>query len=288
MSQAMIRRPAAHLGLRKALRSRSVVVGGLLVLLLLLVALAAPEIAPYDPLAVSFTERSQPPSSSHLMGTDTFGRDVLSRVIWGSRISLVLGIGAVLVGAVVGIILGLLSGFFRGALDVIMVRIMDIFIAYGQILLAIMVLAILGPGLLNTMLAVAIALVATFTRLTRGQVMATVSNDYIDAARVLGARSGRMMARHVLPNITSSIVVLASLRVGDAILAEAALSFLGLGSSPPTPSWGLMVSDGLTSLGTAPWVALGPGAAIFITVLGFNLLGDGLRDLADPRLRGRR
>lgn len=288
MSQLMRLSKGHRRGSPRILRSSSVVVGGLLVLALVAAALLAPILAPYDPLTVSFNERSQAPSLTHLFGTDSFGRDVLSRVIWGARISLLLGIGAVFVGAIVGVILGLMSGYFRGALDVVLVRVMDIFIAFGQILLAIVVLAILGPGLLNTMIAVAIALVATFTRLTRGQVMATVGNDYVEAVRGMGARAHRIMGRHVLPNIMSSIAVLASLRVGDAILAEAALSFLGMGSSPPTPSWGLMVSDGLASLGTTPWVSLGPGAAIFVTVLGFNLLGDGLRDLSDPRLRGKR
>ncbi len=271
--------------LRRALRSPSLIVGTTLVLLIVVAAVLAPWIAPFDPYEISLFDRSKAPSLTHLMGTDTFGRDVLSRVLWGSRLSLLMGLGAVAIGATLGVLLGLVSGYLGGWLDSAIMRVVDIFISFGLLLLAILVMAILGTGLVNTMVAVGMFLFVAFARLTRGEVLSVRELDYVDAGRALGAFAPRILLRHILPNISGPLIVLASLRLGEAILAEASLSFLGLGASPPTPSWGLMVAEGLSSLRQAPWISLMPGCAIVVTVLGFNLLGDGLRDLLDPRLR---
>ena len=273
--------------LRLILSSRSATVGLLLVTLLLLTAIFAPWIAPYDPIEVRLHARAEPPSWNHLLGTDNFGRDILSRIIHGSRVSLLLGFGSVFIGSVVGIALGLLSGYIGGWLDTILMRMVDILIAFGLILLAILIMAILGPGLINTMIAIGVFLCVVFARLTRGEVLAAREREYVEAARAVGAGTPRILWRYILPNILSPLVVLGTLRLGEAILAEAALSFLGLGPSPPAPSWGLMVAEGLGILRQAPWISLLPGFAIMVTVLGFKLLGDGLRDALDPRMRGR-
>lgn len=270
---------------RRAARSTSLIVGASLVLLIVLAAVLAPWLAPFDPLEVSLFDRSLPPSLEHPMGTDTFGRDVLSRVLWGSRLSLLMGFGSVAIGATLGIVLGLVSGYVGGWIDSALMRMVDVFISFGLLLLAILVMAILGTGLINTMFAVGTFLFVAFARLTRGEVLSVRDLEYVEASRALGAFLPRVLLRYILPNISGPLIVLASLRLGEAILAEASLSFLGLGASPPTPSWGLMVSDGLSSLRQAPWISLMPGGAIVLTVLGFNLFGDGLRDLLDPRLR---
>lgn len=268
------------------LRSRLFVLGIALVLALILVAAFAPQLAPYDPLLVNLAQRDNAPDRHHLLGTDTFGRDILSRVLWGSRFSLVLGLGSVTIGGTVGVLFGLIAGYGGGWFDALLMRVADIFIAFRLLLLAIMVMAILGPGFANTVVAIGVSLFAEFGRLTRGEVLGTREREYVEAAKATGARDLRIAVLHILPNIIGPLIVIATLRLGEAILAEAALSFLGLGAGPPTPSWGLMVFEGLSVLRPAPWVSIMPSLAIMITVLGFNLLGDGLRDAIDPRIRG--
>lgn len=268
------------------LRSRLTLFGVLLVLGLVSVALLAPFLAVYDPLLIDLPNRDRAPDWNHPLGTDTFGRDILSRILWGSRLSLLLGVGSVAIGGTAGVLLGLVSGYTSGWFDAVLMRVVDVFIAFRLLLLAIMVMAILGPGLANTVVAIGISLLAEFSRVTRGEVLGAKEREFVEAARATGAGAMRIMMFHILPNIIGPLVVIGTLRLGEAILAEAALSFLGLGAGPPTPSWGLMVYEGLTVLRVAPWVSVAPGVAIMMTVLGFNLLGDGLRDALDPRLRG--
>jgi peptide/nickel transport system permease protein len=270
------------------LRSQLALVGMVIVLSLVLVAALAPYLSSFEPLQIDLPARDQAPSWSHPLGTDTFGRDILTRVLWGSRLSLALGLGSVAIGGTVGVLLGLVSGYTSGWFDAALMRVADVFIAFRLLLLAIMVMAILGPGLTNTVVAIGISLFAEFARLTRGEVLGTKQREFVEAARATGAGELRITLLHILPNIIGPLIVIGTLRLGEAILAEAALSFLGLGAGPPTPSWGLMVYEGLTVLRPAPWVSVMPSVAIMLTVLGFNLLGDGLRDALDPKLRGTR
>ena len=270
------------------LRSRLSLAGVVLVLGLVSVAVFAPILAAYDPILIDLPKRDHAPDWSHPLGTDTFGRDILSRILWGTRLSLLLGLGSVAIGSAGGVLLGLISGYTSGWFDAALMRVVDVFIAFRLLLLAIMVMAILGPGLANAVIAIGISLFAEFARLTRGEVLGTKEREFVEAARATGAGALRITMLHILPNIVGPLVVIGTLRLGEAILAEAALSFLGLGAGPPAPSWGLMVYEGLTVLRPAPWVSVTPGIAIMLTVLGFNLLGDGLRDALDPRLRGTR
>jgi len=249
------------------------------------IAVLAPAIAPYDPVAQDLTHRSQPPSRDHLLGTDRLGRDTLARIVYGSRLSLSVSVGAVAFGLITGTTVGLLSGYFRRRLDGVVMRIVDVLLAFPMYLLAILIIAILGPSAVNTALAIGIASLPRFARLVRGEVLARREAMFVDAARAIGASDARIMTVHILPNILNPVVVTSSLLIGTAILVEASLSFLGLGLPPPTPAWGLMVNDGLVAIRSTPWVSIFPGLAITVAVLGFNLLGDGLRDLLDPRLR---
>jgi len=248
-------------------------------------ALAANYLAPYDPLAQELANRLQGPTSAHLLGTDKFGRDILSRIIWGSRVSLLVGVVAVLIGSSAGCFLGLIAGYARGWPDNLIMRAMDIMLALPTIVLALAMVAAVGQSLINIMVAVGIPLVPAFSRLMRGSVMAEAERDYVLAARAIGAKHMRILFRHILPNTISSVVVLATLRIATAILVEASLSFLGLGVEFDRPTWGNMINEGRTYIQLAPWVSIFPGLAIMLTVLGFSLLGDGLREVADPRLR---
>jgi len=261
---------------------------GLVILTAVVVAAAgAPWLAPHDPLQQRMLERLQHPGTrGHLLGTDNFGRDILSRLVMGARVSMVVGLVAVALAATVGTLVGLLGGYFRGALDLVLMRSIDVLMAFPLILLAIAIVAVLGGGLFNLMLAVGLSSIPPFARLMRGEVLAQRARDYVEAARALGAGHARVMMRHILPNALSPLVVLATLRISTVILTEASLSFLGLGIGPPTPTWGNMAAEGTKFLQTAPWISIVPGAAIMLTVLGFNLFGDGLRDALDPRLRG--
>ena len=273
----------ARRNLRAFLRHRGGVIGACLVFLFLLVALLADVVAPHDPLRQDLTNRLKPPSAEHLLGTDDFGRDVLSRVIHGSRVSLRLGIVAVLVALLVGGTIGLLAGYYGGAFDLLGMRVMDLMLAFPSILLSIVVVAILGPSLTNAMIAVGIMAVPQYARIVRGSVLAVRGLEYVQASRALGAADPRILARAILPNVTGPIIVTASLGLATAILDAAGLSFLGLGAQPPIPEWGSMLSQGRELVLVAPWVLTAPGVAVFLAVLGFNLVGDALRDLLDPR-----
>jgi peptide/nickel transport system permease protein len=260
------------------------VVGALLIGLLLLAALMADVIAPYDPVA-QLGRRLTAPNDVYRLGTDEFGRDVLSRIIHGSRISLYVGVVSVGIALGIGGTLGLIAGYFGGWIDNLIMRIMDVMFSIPSLVLAIAITGILGPSLRNAMIAIGIVYTPTFARVARGPVLSVVQHEYIQAARTIGAMDWRIILRHVLPNVTAPLIVQTTLSLSTAILAEAVLSFLGLGTQPPEPSWGTMLGTGRKFMETAPWVAVFPGVAIMLAVLGFNLLGDGLRDALDPRLK---
>lgn len=271
---------------RSISRSTSAVAGLIIIGLVAAVAILAPLIAPYDPVATDLRARLQPSSWEHLLGTDQLGRDIFSRLLYGARLSLLLSLGAVALGAASGVAVGVVVGYVGGWLDSIFMRFIDILLAFRLLLLAITIMAILGPSLMNTVIAIGLSLFASFARLARAEALQAKTKEYVESARALGVGSTRIMFRYLLPNIIAPLIILATLTLGTAILAESALSFLGLGPSPPTPSWGLMVKEGLDQLRDAWWTSTIPGLAIFVIVLGFNLLGDGLRDTLDPRLRG--
>jgi ABC-type dipeptide/oligopeptide/nickel transport system permease subunit len=269
--------------LRQFVRHRGALIGTVLIALFVGVALTAPWIAPHDPLAQDLSARLLPPSPGHALGTDDFGRDVLSRVLWGSRVSLRLGITAVLIALLFGGTIGLLAGFYGGWFDLVGMRFMDLMLAFPSILLAIVVVAILGPSLTNAMIAVGVMAVPQYARIVRASVLQVRGLEYVQAARALGATDARLMARAILPNVLGPVFVTASLGLATAVLDAAGLSFLGLGAQPPTPEWGSMLSQGRELVLIAPWVLTAPGVAVFLSVLGFNLVGDALRDLLDPR-----
>lgn len=271
--------------------SKGAMAGLVIVVLVLLVALLADVLAPYPPSMTDSTAFLLPPawatggSSAHWLGTDAIGRDILSRLMHGSRLSLTIGIAVVAVSVVVGTALGLLAGYFRGIFEIAVMRAMDIILTLPSLLLAIVVVAILGPGMLNAMLAVSIVVLPHYVRITRAAVIAETSRDYVTAARMGGAGHWRVMISEVLPNCTAPLIVQASLGISTAILDAAALGFLGLGAQPPSPEWGTMLADAREFVLRAWWVVTFPGLAILITVLAFNLLGDGLRDALDPKLK---
>jgi peptide/nickel transport system permease protein len=268
----------------RRLRRRKTAMAGLVVVVLLIaVALLAPWVAPYDPIATSWSLVRKAPSWEHWMGTDEVGRDVLSRVIWGSRASLTAGLVSVGIALGVGVPLGLLAGYAGGWVDAVLSRLVDAMLAVPFLILAIALAAFLGPSLSNAMIAIGVTATPIFVRLTRGQTLAAKVEDYVEAARAVGNPHWRIALRHVLPNIVPPLLVQASLAIAGAIIAEAALSFLGLGQQPPSPSWGSMLNSAQRFLAQAPWMAFWPGFAIFFAVLSFNLLGDGLRDALDPR-----
>jgi peptide/nickel transport system permease protein len=257
--------------------------GALLVLAMILMAVLAPVIAPYPPLELAPRDQFAPPSWSHPFGTDEFGRDLFSRVIYGSRISLIAGGGAMLLGALVGVTLGMLAGYFRGRTDMLLSRLLDLILAFPAVLLAIAAIAILGRSTQSAIIAIGIINVPAFGRLARASVLTESERDYVEAARSLGAGHRHLLLRTLLPNVLPPVMVLASVAMAYAILLEASLSFLGLGTQPPAPSWGNMVSAGRTYLSNAEWYAVFPGIFIVVLILGLNLLGDGLRDALDPR-----
>lgn len=271
--------------------NKGALAGLAIVVIVLLMALLAPWIAPYPPDLTNNAAFLKPPawqeggSSAYLLGTDAIGRDILSRLMHGARLSLVIGIAVVTLSVVAGTVLGLVAGYFKGILEIAIMRMMDIILTLPSLLLAIVIVAILGPGLVNAMLAVAIVVLPHYVRITRAAVIAETSRDYVTAARMTGASHFRLMFSEVLPNCTAPLIVQASLGISTAILDAAALGFLGLGAQPPSPEWGTMLADAREFVLRAWWVVTFPGLAILITVLAFNLLGDGLRDALDPKLK---
>ena len=259
--------------------------GAVIILVVVLMAAFAEVIATDDPIAQA-ARALQPPNLRHLLGTDEFGRDQFSRLVHGSRISLSVGALSVAIALATGATVGVIAGYYGGAADHILMRVVDTLFAFPSLLLAMAIAGVLGPSLTNTMIAIGVVYAPTYARLARGSVLSAKATQYVEAARALGASDLRIMARHVLPNIVAPLIVQTSLSLSTAILTEASLSFLGLGTQPPAPSWGTMLGAGRRYMETAPWVAVFPGLAITFTVLGFNLLGDGLRDVLDPRLRG--
>jgi peptide/nickel transport system permease protein len=268
---------------RRLARRRAAVFGLVVVGTMVLLALLAPWVAPYDPLATSFAMVRKAPGASHWFGTDEVGRDLLSRVIWGGRASLAAGVISVSIAVGLGVPLGMLAGYVGGLLDALVSRITDAMLAIPFLILAIALAAFLGPSLGNAMIAIGITATPIFVRLARGQVLGVRAEDYVEAARAVGNPPGRILLRHILPNILPPVIVQATLAIAAAIIAEASLSFLGLGQQPPAPSWGSMLNTAQRFLIQAPWMAIFPGLAIFVTVLAFNLLGDGLRDALDPK-----
>ena len=273
--------------LKSALLARGALFGAAVVGLVVLMAVFAPLVSPYDPLHQDVNGLLSPPSLLHPFGTDNTGRDVLSRVVWGTRVSLEAGLVSVAIAVVVGCAIGLAAGYWGGRLDGVLMRLIDAVLSFPALVLALALGAVLGAGLGGVLIALGVVYTPTFARLMRGQVLSVRTREFVQAARVIGGADTWILRRHILPNAATPIVVQASLSVGFAILAEASLSFLGLGVQPPEPSWGSMINAGRGYLQQAPWMVFGPGAALFVTVLGLNFLGDGVRDALDPRVHSR-
>ncbi|HXH37570.1 MAG TPA: ABC transporter permease [Thermoanaerobaculia bacterium] len=270
---------------KRLLKNFAFTSGLLLTIALVIVAIAAPLLSPFDPDAQDTARRLEAPSHGHLLGLDDLGRDVLSRIIWGARVSLRVGFSVVILASIIGITLGSMAGYFGGWMDTVIMRITDILLAFPGILLAIAMVAVLGPSLNNVVLALVVIGWVGYARLVRGQVLKVREMEYVIAAKALGARSPRVILRHVLPNVMNPMIVMATLGLAGTILSEAALSFLGLGVQPPTPSWGAMLTSGRRYLGLANHLAIWPGIAIMLAVMGLNFLGDGLIDALDPKYR---
>ena len=269
--------------LRRLRQHPAAVVGGIIVVIIIAAAIFAPVVAPYELETRNIRERFGPPTTQHLLGTDNFGRDTLTRILYGSRVSLQVAFVAVGIAAVIGILLGSIAGYFGGSVDQIIMRIVDVFLAFPPILLALLLVAAIGSSVFSVTIALGLIYWTAYARVIRASILALKTEDFVEANRALGANWPRTRFLHVLPNAFGPIIVVASIGMGSAVTAEAALSFLGLGVQPPTPSWGSILSTGLQFLRQAPYLATFPGAAIMVTVLGFNLLGDGLRDALDPR-----
>jgi peptide/nickel transport system permease protein len=270
---------------RRLLRRKSAVFGLVVIVALVLIAILAPLIAPYDPTQQSWTAIRKPPSLQHWLGTDESGRDLLSRVIYGARASLLAGVVSISIALGLGVPIGLLAGYGGKWTDAVISRVTDAMLAIPFLILAIALAAFLGPSLENAMIAIGLTATPIFVRLTRGQVMAVKVEDYVEAARAVGNPAVRIALKHILPNILPALIVQATISIATAIIAEASLSFLGLGQQPPAPSWGSMLNTAQRFLTNAPWMAVWPGLAIFLAVLSFNILGDGLRDALDPKER---
>ena len=273
----------ARRALRRLMRRRGAMLGLAIVVMFVLLALFAPWIAPYDPVATSWSAVRKPPSLQYLFGTDEIGRDVLSRVVWGARASLLAGLVSVCISMALGVPIGLLAAYVGGWTDSLISRFTDAMLAVPFLILAIALAAFLGPSLSNAMIAIGVSATPIFIRLTRAQVLAMKVEDFVEAARAVGNPHWRIALRHILPNVLPPLIVQASLAIAAAIIAEASLSFLGLGQQPPAPSWGSMLNTAKNYVDNAPWMAIWPGLSIFLLVLSFNLLGDGLRDALDPK-----
>lgn len=263
--------------------NRTTLVGIVLTFFVLLVALLAPWLAPFDPIHQDISIGDLPPGPVHILGTDSYGRDVLSRIIMGTRVSLTIALSAVGIAMVIGSLVGVTAGYKGGVIDTITIRIIDMLMTFPTIILGLMVLAILGSGMFNLTVAITVAILPRFARVARGSAIAMRERDYVQAARALGMSDFRIIFVHILPNIANEILVVGTLWMATAILQEANLSFIGLGVRPPTPSWGGMIRDGVNQLLNLPWLSIAPGVAIFIVVLAFNMIGDGLRDVMDPK-----
>ena len=268
------------------LRSPLTVAGLALILIFGLSALLAPVLAPMDPLEQNLSQRLEPPSPAHWLGMDQLGRDMLSRLLFGARISLIVGVGVVGTAGTFGTLVGLIAGYLGGLVDEALMRVTDIFLAFPALILAMAIAGALGPSLNNAMIAIAVVSWPVYARLVRGQVLSLREREFVEAARSLGASAPRILWRHILPNTLAPILVQASFDMGGAILSAAGLSFIGFGAQPPIPEWGVMISEGRKYISTQLWLSLFPGLAILFTVAAFNLIGDGLRDALDPRLRG--
>jgi peptide/nickel transport system permease protein len=271
--------------LRRLLANRGAAVGGIIFLLIIVIAIIAPVLAPSNPIKLNVVDSLQAPSSRHWLGTDQFGRDILSRIIYGSRISVAMGVVAVAISVVGGSVLGLVSGYFRGVTDMLVSRLVDVMLGFPGILLALVVIAVLGTNLSSAMIAVGVSGMPIFIRVVRGSTLSAREYQYVEAARVVGCGHTRILFRHVMPNVAAPIIVLATLGIPSAIIAGAALSFLGLGIKPPTADWGEMLSNGRSFMSTAWWLSTFPGLALMIMVMAINLFGDGLRDALDPRMK---
>lgn len=270
---------------RRFKRNKMAMSGGAIVLFFVAVAIAAPLIAPYNPNKPDFAHRLEGPSSRYWLGTDSLGRDILSRIIYGSRYSLLSGLVSVGIAAFLGTLSGLVAGYYGGWVDAVIMRFMDMLLAFPGILLAIAIIAVLGRGFFNAMVAVGLHSVPSFARVVRGSVLSLREREFVESAKAAGATDSRIVFRHILPNIATPVIVMSTMRLGTTILAAAGLSFLGLGAQPPTPEWGAMLSGGRDVLRVAPHITTFPGLAILVTVVGFNLFGDGVRDALDPKLK---
>ena len=270
---------------KRLLKNKIALFGLGIILILIVTAILAPIIAPYDPIETDILQRLKAPSGEHLLGTDDLGRDILSRLIYGSRISLQVGVISVSFALIFGVTIGLLAGYYGGKVELILMRVIDVMLAFPSILLAIAIMAILGPQLSNAMIAIGLINLPRFARIVRSSVLTVKEEEYVAAAKSLGASDFRIIIKHILPNCLAPLIVQSTLSIATAILEAAGLSFLGLGAQPPIPEWGAMLSAGRASLQLAPWVVTFPGLAIVITVLGFNLFGDGLRDALDPKMK---
>ena len=264
-------------------KNKTTLIGIVLTSLIILVALFAPWLTPFDPFQQDISQGDLRPGSVHLLGTDSYGRDVFSRIILGTRVSLVIALSAVGIAITVGSVIGIVAGYTGGVVDAISIRLIDMLMTFPTIILGLMVLAVLGSGLFNLAMAIAVAITPRFARIARGSALALRERDYVQAARALGMSDFRVIFVHVLPNLLNEVLVVGTLWTGTAILQEANLSFIGLGTKPPIPSWGGMIQDGVNQLLSQPWLSIAPGVAIFIVVLAFNMIGDGLRDILDPK-----
>ncbi|MDT8420321.1 MAG: ABC transporter permease [Desulfuromonadales bacterium] len=266
-------------------RNKTSWAGLILLLVMVVLAVLAPWIAPYDPIDQNILQRLSPSSTEHLLGTDQFGRDILSRILWGARISLSVGTISVLLGMAVGTVLGIFAGYKGKFWDYLIMGVMDVFMAIPTLLMGLMVVAVLGPNLVNLTIAIALTVAPRFARIARAPTISIKNRDFVEAGRAMGFSDMRIMAAHIFPNILGELVVMGSLWVATAVRIEASLSFIGLGVKPPTPTWGGMIREGFQNILSEPWISIYPGIFILITVLAFNLLGDGLRDAIDPKLR---
>ncbi|WP_277586739.1 ABC transporter permease [Psychrobacillus antarcticus] len=268
--------------LNKIMKNKGAIIGSVILLFFIITSALAPIIAPYPVNEMNFDDSLQGPSLEHWLGTDEFGRDIWTRMLYGGRVSLLMGLFAVTISGTIGVTLGVIAGYYR-KLDIYIMQFIDILMTFPSLLMAIAIVAVLGVGLTNAMIAVAISAVPSFVRVVRGSVLSIRETEYVEAARALGVKNWRIIGKHILPNVISPIIILATLEFGGSILSAAALSFLGLGAQPPNPEWGALVYVGKSFLSQAWWMTLFPGLAIMLVVLGFNLLGDGLRDALDPK-----